>query len=164
MNIRHIRRAVGLVARSSVSELHFEDALGMTLIVRNRPQSGFAAWAPAPNPSAAEAVEAVVAGTTAGRVDATVSTSSTPSIRQDGAASMRIVTSPMVGRFYRGARRDGKPLVRVGEKVEAGQALASIEMMRLMYSIRSDCAGTVEAVLVEDGEAVEYGQPLVRIA
>lgn len=144
MNIRHIRRAVGLVAQSSVSELHFEDPMGMTLIVRNRAQSGFAEPTPA-------------------RAVSTVGTVTTPAPPR-GDASAHVVSSPMVGRFYRGARRDGAPLVRVGDKVEAGQALASIEMMRLMYSIRSDCAGAVEAVLVDDGDAVEYGQPLVRIA
>lgn len=146
MNIRHIRRAVGLVARSSVSELHFEDALGMTLIVRNQPQP-----TPVEPARMAAQVEAVVSS--AARVEP-----------QPGITSPeRIIVSPMVGRFYRGARRDGAPLVRVGDQVAPGQSVGSVEMMRLMYSIRSEWAGTIEAVLVDEGEAIEYGQPLLSI-
>lgn len=146
MNIRHIRRAVGLVAKSSVSELHFEDALGMTLIVRNQPQ-------PKPVGRARVAMQIDAAASSAAR------TPPQPAV----SAPSRIIVSPMVGRFYRSARRDGAPLIRVGDPVEAGQAVGSVEMMRLMYSIRSDWAGTIEEVLVDDGDAIEYGQPLVRI-
>ncbi|SEJ02834.1 acetyl-CoA carboxylase biotin carboxyl carrier protein [Paraburkholderia diazotrophica] len=149
MNIRRIRRAVGLVVKSSLSELHFEDAMGMTLIVRNHPQPGMAAAA-----HAAMGVEPDVAA---------AAPAGAPRSGLPCAAPTRIVASPMVGRFYRGARHDGVPLSTVGEKIEAGQAVGSVEVMRLMYAIRSDFAGTIESVLVEEGEAVEYGQPLVRI-
>ena len=66
----------------------------------------------------------------------------------------------MVGTFYRSATPGGKPLVEVGDKVQAGQAVCIIEAMKIMNEIESDHAGTVTQVLVEDGRAVEFGQPL----
>lgn len=145
MNTRHIRRAVALVARSAVAELHVENGAGLRLIVRNRPCAAVAAYVCALAPGQALDVGAVVPA-------------------QAAQAPGRTIRSPMVGTFYQGLRRGGEPLVRPGERVEAGQAVASIEMMRLMYAVRSDCAGVVEKVLVQDGEPVEYGQSLLCIA
>ncbi|MBK9073029.1 MAG: acetyl-CoA carboxylase biotin carboxyl carrier protein [Myxococcales bacterium] len=78
--------------------------------------------------------------------------------------SGHVVTSPFVGTFYRRPNPDAANYVEVGTRVEAGRALCIIEAMKLMNEIEADIAGTVEAVLVDDGAAVEYGQPLFRLA
>jgi len=69
----------------------------------------------------------------------------------------------MVGTFYRAASPGTKPFVDVGDEVQVGDALCIIEAMKLMNEIESDRAGTVKAILVENGQPVEYGQPLVVI-
>jgi acetyl-CoA carboxylase biotin carboxyl carrier protein len=74
------------------------------------------------------------------------------------------VTSPFVGTFYRKPNPDSPAYVSVGDKVEKGQVLCIVEAMKLMNEIEADVAGTVTAILVEDGQAVEYGQPLFKIA
>ena len=74
-----------------------------------------------------------------------------------------VVKSPMVGTFYRSASPGAKPFVEVGDEVKAGDPLCIIEAMKLMNEIEADRAGVVKAILVENGQPVEYGQPLVVI-
>lgn len=74
------------------------------------------------------------------------------------------VTSPFVGTFYRKPNPDSPAYVSLNDKVEKGQVLCIVEAMKLMNEIEADVAGTVTAILVEDGQAVEYGQPLFKIA
>ena len=71
--------------------------------------------------------------------------------------------SPLVGTFYSASSPDSAPFVKVGDTVKKGQVLGIVEAMKLMNEIESECAGTVAEVLVENGEPVEYGQPLFRI-
>ena len=73
------------------------------------------------------------------------------------------VKSPMVGTFYRSSAPGAKPFVEVGSTVSVGETLCIIEAMKLMNEIESDKAGVVKAVLVESGQAVEYGQPMFVI-
>jgi acetyl-CoA carboxylase biotin carboxyl carrier protein len=75
-----------------------------------------------------------------------------------------VVTSPFVGTFYRKPNPDSVVYVQLGDRVEKGKALCIIEAMKLMNEIEADVAGTVVAILVEDGAAVEYGQPLFKIS
>jgi acetyl-CoA carboxylase biotin carboxyl carrier protein len=75
-----------------------------------------------------------------------------------------VVTSPFVGTFYRKPNPDSPNYVAVQDKVDKGQVLCIIEAMKLMNEIEADVAGTVVAILVEDGSPVEYGQPLFKIA
>jgi acetyl-CoA carboxylase biotin carboxyl carrier protein len=75
-----------------------------------------------------------------------------------------VVTSPFVGTFYRKPNPDSPVYVSVGDKVDKGQVLCIVEAMKLMNEIEADVAGTVTAILVEDGVSVEYGQPLFKIA
>lgn len=79
---------------------------------------------------------------------------------QDG---VRVVTSPMIGTFYAAPAPGERPFVLAGDRVEAGQTVAIIEAMKIMNEIVSEWSGTVEEVLVTDGEAVEYGHPLMRV-
>ena len=74
------------------------------------------------------------------------------------------VTSPFVGTFYRKPNPDSQNYVSLNERVEKGQVLCIVEAMKLMNEIEADVAGTVVAILVEDGSPVEYGQPLFKIA
>ncbi len=74
-----------------------------------------------------------------------------------------LVKSPLVGTFYAAPAEDADPFVAVGDQVTKGQVVAIVEAMKLMNDIESDFAGTVAEVLVENGELVEYGQPLFRI-
>jgi acetyl-CoA carboxylase biotin carboxyl carrier protein len=74
-----------------------------------------------------------------------------------------LVKSPMVGTFYRSASPGAKPFVEVGDRVEAGDPLCIIEAMKLMNEIESDQAGVVKQILAENGQPVEFGQPLVII-
>jgi acetyl-CoA carboxylase biotin carboxyl carrier protein len=74
------------------------------------------------------------------------------------------VTSPFVGTFYRKPNPDSPNYVAMGDKVDKGQVLCIVEAMKLMNEIEADVAGTITAILVEDGQPVEYGQPLFKIA
>ena len=74
-----------------------------------------------------------------------------------------IVKSPMVGTFYRAASPGGKPFVEVGDSVQVGDPLCIIEAMKLMNEIESDKSGVVKQILVENGQPVEFGQPLVIV-
>lgn len=80
-----------------------------------------------------------------------------------GAAEGNIVKSPLIGTFYTAPSEDAKPFVSVGDSVEEGQILAIVEAMKLMNEIESDFAGTIAEILVENGDTVEYGQPLFVI-
>ena len=72
--------------------------------------------------------------------------------------------SPLVGTFYAAPAEDADPYVSVGDTVKKGQVMAIVEAMKLMNEIESDFDGTVEEIYVENGQAVEYGQPLFRLS
>ena len=75
----------------------------------------------------------------------------------------QIIKSPMVGTFYRAASPESEPFVEVGSTVKAGDTLCIVEAMKLLNEIESDCAGTVKAILIENGQPVEFGEPLFVI-
>ena len=72
----------------------------------------------------------------------------------------RVIKSPMVGTFYRSASPGSKPFVELGDAVKEGQAVCIIEAMKIMNEIEADCSGKVVRLLCENGQAVEFGQPL----
>ena len=82
---------------------------------------------------------------------------------EDGELEFAIVKSPIVGTFYRASEPDARPFADVGDTVKIGQVLCIIEAMKLLNEIESDATGTVKAILVENGQPVEYGQPLFTI-
>ena len=107
--------------------------------------------APAPVPAApAPAAEAPAAGGAAGA--------------EEELPAGNIVKSPLVGTFYAAPAEDAEPFVKVGDSVKEGQVLAIVEAMKLMNEIESDFTGTVKEIFVENGQAVEYGQPLFVIS
>ena len=85
------------------------------------------------------------------------------SMEASGVSSDQVVTCPLVGTFYSAPSPDAEAFVKVGDTVKKGQVLGIVEAMKLMNEIESDYDGVVEAILVKDGETVEYGQPLFRI-
>ena len=84
--------------------------------------------------------------------------------REEKVPEGNIVKSPLVGTFYAAPAEDAEAFVKVGDSVEKGQVLAIVEAMKLMNEIESDFAGTVTEILVENGQPVEYGQPLFVIS
>ena len=83
--------------------------------------------------------------------------------KETAIGSDKVVTSPLVGTFYAAPSPEAEPYVKVGDTVKKGQVLGLIEAMKLMNEIESEYDGVVEAILVENEEVVEYGQPLFRI-
>jgi acetyl-CoA carboxylase biotin carboxyl carrier protein len=136
-----------IVAEHNLSELIL-DTKDITLTVRR----GVATVAmPIAAPAAAAPVPAPVAA---------ASPAAAPQPVDD---KSHVVTSPFVGTFYRKPNPDSPNYVAVNEKVDKGQVLCIVEAMKLMNEIEADVAGTITAILVEDGAPVEYGQPLFKI-
>jgi acetyl-CoA carboxylase biotin carboxyl carrier protein len=79
------------------------------------------------------------------------------------AATGHLITSPMIGTYYSAPGPNERPFVQVGDRVEVGQTVAIIEAMKIMNEIVSEYAGTVAEMIVKNGEAVEYGHPLIRL-
>ena len=95
---------------------------------------------------------------TAQETEAAIEASEEPDVQKG-----KVVTSPLVGTFYAAPSEDADPYVKVGDTVKKGQVLAIVEAMKLMNEIESEYDGTVEEILVENAQGVEYGQPLFRI-
>ena len=153
MDIRKIKKLIELVEESGITELEVAEEEGTVRISRAAP-----AVAPA-------AVQYVAAPQQAPAAAAVASTA--PAATAEPAASSDVsghaVLSPMVGTFYRSPSPEAKPFIEVGQQVKVGDALCIVEAMKMMNRIESDKAGVVKAILVNDGEAVEFDQKLVII-
>jgi acetyl-CoA carboxylase biotin carboxyl carrier protein len=154
MDLRKLKTLIDLVSESGISELEVTEGEGKVRIVKNaapvymQPAPGYSA--PVPAPAAAAAPVAAAA-------DAAPAASAAPSVQG------HVVTSPMVGTFYRSPSPGADAFVQVGDTVKEGQTVCIIEAMKLLNEIESDKAGVIKEVLVENGQAVEYGQPLFVI-
>ena len=157
MDLRKLKTLIDLVSESNISELEITEADGKVRIVKADPQAAVVqtVYAPAPAPVAlVHPGPAVVAPPAA--ADAAASPA-------PAAPSGHPVKSPMVGTFYRSASPGSKPFVEVGDTVKEGDPICIIEAMKIMNEIDADRAGTVTRILCENGQAVEFGQPLVVI-
>ncbi|MEX8498350.1 MAG: acetyl-CoA carboxylase biotin carboxyl carrier protein [Leptothrix ochracea] len=149
MDLRKLKTLIDLVSESNISELEITEAEGKVRIVKSDPNAGMMTMVQpmmqqaAPAPAAAPAAPAVAAA--------------------PAAPTGHVIKSPMVGTFYRASSPGAKSLADVGQQVKEGQALCIIEAMKIMNEIDSDKAGMITQVLVENGQAVEYGQPLFII-
>jgi acetyl-CoA carboxylase biotin carboxyl carrier protein len=150
MDLRKLKTLIDLVSDSNVSELEITEAEGKVRIVKGGVAPAQAAYAAplapvaAPavaNPAPAAAAEAPVAAEPAGHV----------------------VKSPMVGTFYRSSSPGAKSFIEMGSAVKTGDTLCIIEAMKILNEIESDHTGTITQILCENGQAVEYGQPLFVI-
>jgi acetyl-CoA carboxylase biotin carboxyl carrier protein len=150
MDLRKLKSLIELFESSGIGELEIAEGEERVRITR-APAAGIPSTAvPATPPT-----QVVVAGT-----------AKTPEPAQAAApieAEGHVVKSPMVGTFYRAGAPGSKAFVEVGDSVQAGDPLCIIEAMKLMNEIEADQAGVVKAILVENGQPVEYGQPLVVI-
>ena len=152
MDLRKLKTLIDLVSESNVSELEITEAEGKVRIVKG----GVApVMAPVMAPVAMPAVAAPMPEATAASAPAA------PPVQAESAG--HAVKSPMVGTFYRAASPGAKPFVEVGTQVKEGQTICIIEAMKILNEIEADKSGTVTQVLCENGQAVEYGQPLLVI-
>jgi acetyl-CoA carboxylase biotin carboxyl carrier protein len=148
MDLRKLKTLIDLVSESNVSELEITEAEGKVRIVKSSGaplvmQQAAAPMAVAPQATAMSAAPAV-----------------------DAAAAVpagHAVKSPMVGTFYRSASPGAKAYVEVGSVIREGETICIIEAMKILNEIEADKSGTVTKILSENGQAVEYGQPLFLI-
>ncbi|WP_018873171.1 acetyl-CoA carboxylase biotin carboxyl carrier protein [Thioalkalivibrio sp. ALJ16] len=152
MDIRKVKKLIDLLDESGIHEIEIHEGEESVRITRSASGTAVAAPAPAPLPATAPAP----AGTPPAAAPADVA-SAPPEM--DG----HRVTAPMVGTFYRAPSPGSNPFVEVGQTVEVGETLCIIEAMKMLNPIEADQAGTVRDILVENGNPVEYGQPLFII-
>jgi len=148
MDLRKLKKLIDLVQESGIAELEITE--GEERVRINR---GGATVLPAAAPAAAAAPVAPVAGTAVAGEPA----------GEPKAPEGHVLKSPMVGTFYRAASPGAKPFVEIGQTVGEGDTVCIIEAMKLLNEIEADRGGVVKAVLVENGQPVEYGQPLMII-
>jgi len=153
MDIRKVKKLIELLEESNIDEIEIKEGEESVRISRNSAQAAAAAatyaapppappaQAPAPAPAAPVAEPTPVAP----------------------AASGHVVSSPMVGTFYRSPSPASPSFVEVGQTVKIGDVVCIVEAMKMMNQIEADKAGTIEAILVENGEPVEFDQPLFSI-
>jgi acetyl-CoA carboxylase biotin carboxyl carrier protein len=149
MDLRKLKTLIDLVSDSNVSELEITEAEGKVRIVKAAPAQAVVAAAPAgitPPPTIVAPVAEAAA---------------TPAVAAEPQG--HIVKSPMVGTFYRAASPGAKSFVEVGQTIKEGQPICIVEAMKILNEIEADKSGVVTQILAENGQAVEYGQPLFVI-
>lgn len=155
MDLRKLKKLIDLVQESGIAELEITEGEEKVRIARGGAVTvAHPAAAPAPAPVA-------VAPAAAAPAPAAPPQPAVPEPAAGGEG--HAMKSPMVGTFYRAPSPDAKPFVEVGQAVKAGQTMCVIEAMKLMNEIEADASGTVKAILVENGQPVEYGQALFII-
>ncbi len=154
MDLRKLKTLIDLVSESNISELEITEADGKVRIVKADPHLVPAAVAAPVMATPLAPVAAPPQPAAGGEV---------PGPAGEAAETGHVVKSPMVGTFYRAASPGGKPLVEVGSQVKSGEPLCIIEAMKIMNEIEADETGTIAKVLCENGQAVEFGQPLFII-
>ena len=153
MDLRKLKKLIDLVEESGISELELTEGEEKGRISRNLPQGQNVVYAQAAPMmhQAPEAAPAVAAPPAEAPVAA------------PAAIEGHVIKSPMVGTFYRSPSPEAKAFVDVGSAVAVGDTLCIIEAMKLLNEIECDHAGVIKAILVENGQPVEYGEPLFII-
>ncbi|MFD1384757.1 acetyl-CoA carboxylase biotin carboxyl carrier protein [Rhodanobacter aciditrophus] len=148
MDIRKIKKLIELLEESNVYEIEIKEGEEAVRISRGGAPVAAPQMYAAPAPVAAPAAPAAA-----------------PAAEADAPAAIsgHTVNSPMVGTFYQSPAPGAKSFVEVGQKVNAGDTICIVEAMKMMNQIEADKSGTIGAILVEDGEPVEFDQPLVTI-
>ena len=147
MDLRKLKKLIDLVQESGIAELEITEGEEKVKIVKGGVVVTHAAPAPvaALPPPSAQAAGAPAAA---------------PAAEPEPGPEGHVVKAPMVGTFYRSSSPDAKPFVEVGQAVKEGDTICIIEAMKLMNEIEADASGVVKAILVENGQPVEYGQAL----
>ena len=154
MDIRKIKKLIELVEESGITELEVQEEEGTVRISRT---------APAVAPAAVQYAAAPVVAPTPAAAPAQAPVAATPAPVASDELSGHLVRSPMVGTFYRSPSPEAKAFVEVGQSVKVGDALCIVEAMKMMNRIEADKAGVVKAILINDGDAVEFDEPLIVI-
>ena len=149
MDLRKLKTLIDLVSDSNVSELEITEAEGKVRIVKTAPAQAMVAAAPAVVAAPAPVAAAPVAAPAA------------PAEPEEPKG--HIVKSPMVGTFYRASSPGAKSFVEIGQTVKEGQPICIVEAMKILNEIEADKSGVITEILAENGQAVEYGQPLFVI-
>lgn len=151
MDIRKIKKLIELLEESDLAEIEVQEGEESVRISRGV-QTGAPSPAGAVTPSGVPAPQPVAEPAPA-----------EPPAAEPEQLQGHTITSPMVGSFYRAPAPGAPPFVEVGQRVNAGDTLCIIEAMKMLNQIESDKAGVIAAILVENGQPVEYGQPLFVI-
>jgi acetyl-CoA carboxylase biotin carboxyl carrier protein len=149
MDLRKLKTLIELVETSGIAELEIQEGEERVRITRALMHT---------QPAGAPIAQAPPAYVP----PAPVSSAAEPAAPAEGEG--HVVKSPMVGTFYRSASPGAKPFVEVGDPVQQGDVLCIVEAMKLMNEIEADASGTIKAVIAENGQPVEFGQPLFIIA
>lgn len=167
MKVEQVLQLIQAVSDSELTEFKYEED-GVKLSLKKTGDKIVQVQAPAVAPAVVQAAPAVIPA------HAPVPAAPAPAAEAPAAGGAagaeeelpagNIVKSPLVGTFYAAPAEDAEPFVKVGDSVKEGQVLAIVEAMKLMNEIESDFTGTVKEILVENGQAVEYGQPLFVIS
>jgi len=147
MDLRKLKTLIDLVSESNISELEITEAEGKVRIVK----AGVAA---------APVVHAAAAAPAPAGAPANTAALEPPALAAPVEPEGKAIKSPMVGTFYRAASPGAKAFVEVGDEIKEGLPVCIIEAMKIMNEIESDCSGRIKRILCENGQAVEFGQPL----
>ncbi|BFI94942.1 MAG: acetyl-CoA carboxylase biotin carboxyl carrier protein [Rhodanobacter sp.] len=153
MDLRKIKKLIDLLEESNLAELEIKEGEEVVRLSRV-PKGGVAVAAPAPVAVAAAPVAAVAAAPAAAEAAPAAS----------GLPAGHVVKAPMVGTFYAAATPGAAALAKVGQQVKAGDTLGIIEAMKMFNQIEADVSGTIQAILVENSQSVEFDQPMFVIA
>ena len=153
MDLRKLKTLIDLVSESNVSELEITEAEGKVRIVKS--EGVVQQYVAAPVQAAPVMAAPVAAAPVAAAAPAAAAASA--------AVEGHVVKSPMVGTFYRASSPGAKPFVDVGSQVKEGDTICIVEAMKILNEIEADKSGTIVRVMGENGQAVEYGQPLFVI-
>ena len=152
MDLRKLKTLIDLVSESNISELEITEAEGKVRIVKQTAAAAapvqYVTAAAMPTPAA---IAAPVAGAAPAAAEA------------PAPSSAKMIKSPMVGTFYRASAPGAKPFVEVGDSIKTGQAVCIVEAMKILNEIEAELDGVIKRVLVENGQPVEYGQPLFEL-
>jgi acetyl-CoA carboxylase biotin carboxyl carrier protein len=157
MDLRKLKTLIDLVSDSNVTELEITEAEGTVRIVKGGGGSPYVQ-----NVTHQQAMQFAPAPTNAATSNS-IAIEPAPIPAAEVAAVGHSVKSPMVGTFYRAASPGAKSFVEVGDVVKVGDTVCIIEAMKILNEIEADVSGTVSQILCENGQAIEYGQPMVVI-
>ena len=150
MDLRKLKTLIDLVSESNVSELEITEPEGKVRIVKGPVGAPVVAQASGVAPAPLAAAPLPVAPVVLTQAE-------------QAATTGHVVKSPMVGTYYASASPEAKPFVQVGSVVKEGETICIIEAMKILNEIEADKSGTITRIVVDNGQAVEYGQPLFHI-
>lgn len=157
MDIKLIKDILKLISASDVNEVAIEEGDFKIRVKKSADIEQQITYTQAAAPVAAAPAPAAPAA-------APAAAASAPQEKKEAPAKGEIVKSPIVGTFYQAPSPDADPFVKVGDKISEGQTLCIVEAMKIMNEIEAEFAGTIEEILVKDGQAVEFDQPLFVVS